>query len=109
DGENPRGVHLDNVRASHNGAPVTLRNYLDDWITAAFQAQTAGFDSYNLPEGDYEASITYSTELPPGELTLDGEDIESGTLEIAFTLQVIRPKIQSHIDVATRGRSISLA
>ena len=68
-----------------------------------------GSISYNLPEGDYEASITYSTELPPGELTLDGEDIESGTLEIAFTLQVIRPKIQSHIDVATRGRSISLA
>jgi Protein of unknown function (DUF3096) len=59
--------------------------------------------------GLFELDAVYSRSLTPGELTLAGHDIESGSLDITFTVEVIRPKVQTHFDVVTRGRFISLA
>ena len=45
----------------------------------------------------------------PGELVMDGREIDRGRLDVEFGVEIIRPAVISDFEVATRGRVIRLA
>jgi hypothetical protein len=45
----------------------------------------------------------------PGELVIDGREMEQVQLDATFGVEIIRPAVISDFEVATRGRVIRLA
>lgn len=104
-------VPVDSASAQLNvmGEEVDFNLYVRDWISQLCNESANGFPSAVLPEGEYDRPVSASRKFSRGGFILNGHEIESAELRVMVKLRVIRPPVVSHFEVATRGRSISLA
>ena len=59
--------------------------------------------------GDYERKVESNQEFPNSDFIVNGMDIGSITIRVAYCLHVFHPPIVSRFDVGTRGRLWSYA
>jgi hypothetical protein len=97
------------ARLTVSGEETDFDHYLRYWISQACEESTKGFPSGDLPEGEYDRPVSASRKFSRGEVILNDHEIESASLQVMVKLRVTRPPVASHFEVATRGRSISLA
>lgn len=102
-------IQLSEARAAHKGADLNLDQYVHEWISETCNESLRTFPSGTLEEGDYEREAEAQRVFDEGELTLNGLDIARATVRVKFSVRVIRPPVVSHFEIATRGRSLSLA
>jgi hypothetical protein len=97
------------TRTRFNGTEIDLDAYIREWMAEAADESVRTFPSASLPEGIYEHVIEHSREFDLGSVVLDDIDMESASLKVELSVRVVRPPVVSHFEVATRGRSLSLA
>ena len=102
-------IQLSEARAAHKGADLNLDQYLREWISETCNESLRTFPSGTLAEGDYEREAEAQRVFDEGELTVNDLDIAEAKLQVKFSVRVVRPPVVSHFEVATRGRSLSLA
>jgi hypothetical protein len=108
-GSNKVPLDIKTAQAMLHGKSIDLDQYAKDWAVATCNDNTNTFPSGTLPEGIYGRHASSKREFGIGEFVLNDRDIDAATLEVEFTVRVIRPAVVSHFEVATRGRALSLA
>ena len=102
-------IQLSEARAAQKGVDLNLDQYVREWISETRNESLQTFPSATLEEGVYEREAEAQRVFDEGELTLDGWDIAEAKVRVKFSVRVVRPPVVSHFEVATRGRSLSLA
>lgn len=100
---------INEARAVRRGGDLNLDQYVREWMSETCNESMLTFPSETLGEGDYEREAEAQRVFDEGELTINDVDIAEAKLRIKFTVRVSRPPVVSHFEVATRGRSLSLA
>jgi restriction endonuclease len=91
------------------GGDVALQEYLNAWLEELYAERLLAFWTADLPEGIHSMMATDERSFNPGELVMDGREIDGGRLDVEFGVEIIRPAVISDYEVATRGRVIRLA
>ncbi len=102
-------VQLDKARAVLQGADLDFGNYVQDWTIKTCDERLLTFPSATLSAGVYELEARSEREFEEGELMLNEMHISNVKLQVRFSVQVIRPPVISHYEIATRGRVLTLA
>ncbi|MGH9734009.1 MAG: restriction endonuclease [Candidatus Acidiferrales bacterium] len=102
-------LDLGTTTATFRGQSVDLKVQLLEFCDAFVNRQTLGFRSETLQEGKYPQQIEAAISFAPGELIVNGDEIESAVLKVAYRIWVYHPAIISHFDVKTRGRAMTFA
>lgn len=102
-------IDLTSASAVLDGQPLDLSAYLMKWRDEVSGERTNRFPSQTLPAGVYALDNQGVRTFAPGTFRLNGADIESATLTMKFTAEVIRPAIVSSVQVVGRGRVWHLA
>ena len=97
------------ARALLRDKVLDLGRYVQDWASEAASERERTFPSGTLSEGVYEIDTAVERTFEPGELTVNGRDIERATLHVECSVRVLRPAVLRHFEVETRGRVLSLA
>lgn len=100
---------VDEARAVLKGADLNFDEYIREWTSEICNESMQTLPSGTLDEGDYEREARAERVFDQGELTVNDMDIACVELRVKFIARVIRPPVISHFEVATRGRSLSLA
>lgn len=102
-------VDLTTAAISLNGSGTLLHPYVMEWAEQAFKKSVNQFRSERVPDGIYDQTSADVRQFAPGELILDGRDVESAVLSIGYKVRVVHPAVISHFEVASRGRALSFA
>ncbi len=109
EGSESADVDIGQAEVLLEGQPVDFSKYVQEWTYAATEERNRTFPSGNLPEGDYDLKAHMRRMFGTGELFVDGPPIAYMDLGVEYKLRIIRPRLVSHFEVETRGRSLSLA
>lgn len=93
-------VDAANVVVTLGGVIVDFDKYIRDWITSASDDGLRTFPSGSLPEGLHDREVKSERTFEPGELLVDGRDMELARLHGKFSTRVIRPSVVSHFEVS---------
>jgi hypothetical protein len=102
-------LDLDSADVVRGGQQIDFKGYRTAWVDDAVEEHTRAFPSTHFAEGVYDLETHVQRTFGEGELFVDRRPISSIELLITYRLRVIRPPLVSHYEVATRGRSLSLA
>jgi hypothetical protein len=105
---------IDTIRISDtvirfHGLDMLLSDYLNAWVDALYAQRLLRFRTVDLPEGVHPMVVQDERLFGPGELVIDGREMEQVRLDATFGVEIIRPAVISDFEVATRGRVIRLA
>jgi Restriction endonuclease len=109
DGKDIKPVDLGAARCQLKGEEIDLRAYLAQWSEAVASEDVLRFPSARLGPGSYDRVAESTRDFQPGELQLDGADIERIKQTLAYSIAIYRPPIISRFEVESRGRVIQLA
>ena len=87
---------------------LLLSTYMEAWARELYSNSLLGFQTAHLPEGIYPLNATDDRTFGPQECVINGMDIASVRLDATFGVQVFRPRVTSHYEVASRGRVLQL-
>ena len=90
-------VDLTTAAISLNGSGTLLHPYVMDWAEQAFKKSVNEFRSERVPDGIYDQTSADVRQFAPGELILDGRDVESAVLSIGYKVRVVHPAVISHL------------
>lgn len=90
------------------GEQIPMREYLEAWVKAAIDERTRTFPSSRLVEGVYDLEVSQQRTFAEGQLFVDDRPMSYIDLHVEFKMRVVRPPIESHFEVNSRGRSLSL-
>lgn len=92
-----------------NGEAVALEPYARDWISTESDKRVNAFPSQAAEEGLHHLSFESERGFTPGAARTD--EIQIGKIRLLGQVQVrvVRAKIISHFEVATRGRALTVA
>jgi hypothetical protein len=103
----PIGVQGTKVRLY--GKEVLLEDYLTAWTRELYKERLLGFDTAHLAEGVHPMTCSAKRSFGAGDCIINSQDMEHVQLDPEFGVQIMRPAVISHYEVATRGRVIRLA
>ena len=95
--------------ATLRGEELDLAQFVRDWVPTAIEEAINQFPSETKPEGEYSLDAVSERHYDPGELVVEGHDMEQASLRIDFSATVVRPGILASFDIESRGRAITLA
>lgn len=102
-------LDLDTVQGVFRGQSVDMRIQIGKFGEQAVSRQTLSFRSERLADGKYPQELEANVSFAPGELVLNGHDMELMHLKVDYNVWVFHPAIISHFNVETRGRAMTFA
>jgi hypothetical protein len=108
-GDTTKRIDFTSASAVLDGQPLDLSAYLMEWRDEVVGERTSRFPSQTLPADVYPLDGQGVRTFARGTFQLNGAEIESATLKMKFTAEVIRPAIVSSVQVVGRGRVWHLA
>ncbi|WP_439622519.1 restriction endonuclease [Gemmata sp.] len=108
-GEADRGGLDLEVPVLTGGQSTTLKEYTIAWVLETCNQRLASFASADAVEGVYDFEASSVRHFKPNELTVSGDGILRGELNIRFKVEVVRPPIVSHFVIENRGRTYTYA
>jgi len=103
----PQRIDISQAVILLNGSPLDLPKYLEEWSVAAINESSRTFPSGTLPDGKYPRQCHAVREFSERQLTVDGRDIESVSIDVEFDTYIKRPPVISHFEVGGRGRVVT--
>lgn len=100
---------LATIHAESRGSLIDLPAYVGRWADDIMGKDSLSVPSHRVPEGGHARAASGSRLFAPGDLVLNGKEIESGCVNVSYQVNVYRPPVISLFDVETRGRVSSLA
>jgi hypothetical protein len=91
------------------GQEMLITEYLGTWMEQLYQDRLLRFQTAHLDEGIYSMPADVTEHFNPGDVILDGKDIESIRLFVEFAVRIVRPTVDSDFEVISRGRVIRLS
>ena len=91
------------------GVDVLLSDYIMAWVDALYAERLLQFRTVDLAEGVHSMVEQDERLFGPGELAINGREMDHVRLDAAFSVEIIRPAVISDFEVATRGRVVRLA
>jgi len=58
-----------------------------------------------METGSYPFEISKEIPIDPNTMFVDGHEVKCVRLQVRYTFEIVRPRIVSSFDIATRGRS----
>jgi hypothetical protein len=110
-GDHSKWINLDFETAvvKWRGNVIDFREYLCKWAEETSSTDVRSFRSERVPDGMYERMAKACREFAPGELTIDGREMERAESSIRYSVKIVRPAVVSYFEVESRGRVVSLA
>ncbi|HSZ75720.1 MAG TPA: restriction endonuclease [Rhizomicrobium sp.] len=102
-------INIQMAKVLFRGKPLDLESFAKEWIEQLSDRDVNCFQSWILPEDVYERTAEERREFGADEFLLDERPVQSISLRITHKIEVVRPPIVSHFEVATRGRVITFA
>lgn len=92
-----------------NGQGVSAQTYFADWLGELYQKGMRTLGSARLAVGVHPLAVREVRAFDPKECTVGGIPLLQLTMEAEFGVEIFRPLVMSHYEVAHRGRVIKLA
>jgi len=92
-----------------NGKTLPLEAYVNDWIATERDRRVSSFPSHAAEEGVHGLALDAERTFEPGAAKLGETDIGQIRLNGQVRVRVVRAKIISHFEVATRGRALTVS
>lgn len=108
-GVNIKTIKVEEARTIYLGTDINLLKQVDAWSKEACDENVAKSNSEMLAEGTHEKAIDCERRFPPGDLTVDEQDIEKIDLHIEYKMTVEKSRMISHFEVQSRGRFFRFA
>lgn len=109
--ENSRKVKVELATASLviDGQGTEVDRYVNDWIAAERDKRVNSFPSQAVGEGVHDLRFEADRRFAPGAAILNGTEVAVIRLAGQVRVRVVRPRIISYFEVATRGRALTVA
>jgi hypothetical protein len=91
------------------GEPVAVEKYVNEWVAIERDRCVNSFPSQAADEGVHELPFEAERSFDAGAAVLGGREMARIRLRGHVRVRVVRPKIISHFQVATRGRALTVA
>jgi hypothetical protein len=106
----PLQVPTENVQPQirYQGKIIGLEELAREWVRLDLREKLRDFAA-NQSEGDYPFAIDFVREFPPGEMEIEGQDVEKMHFRGDGTASIYRQAITSSFEIESRGRIISYA
>jgi hypothetical protein len=102
------GMDLNKAILEYRHLRMPVMKYLEGWANSIWRKEKPRIDKLSLKEGDNYVRYRVSDNFG-ADLRINGYTVQSIEMEIAFVIKIQYPKIISHYDFATRGRTMKFA
>lgn len=89
------------------GEPLPLEAYINDWVGAERDKRVNSFPSLAAEDGVHDLPFEAQRTFAPGTARLQNTAVDKILLRGSVRVRVVRAKIISHFEVATRGRALT--
>jgi hypothetical protein len=110
-GENSERQSIDVSTATLviGGEPIAVEKFVNEWVAIERDKRVNSFQSQNAEERVHELPFESERRFEPRAAVLNGREMGQIRLRGHVLVRVVRPKIISHFQVATRGRALTVA
>jgi hypothetical protein len=101
----PPSSNMDTSVLTFNGQAIDYRQYANALVSRLIQEHTLTVPSHTLGAGVYTFDVAKDIPIAPDILLVDGYEVQSIRIKLQYPFEVVRARVVSKFDIATRGRS----